>query len=376
MYEPQTIAAVDVLRQPAPILSIVVPTFNELGNIEPLLALLHNAMLTLPYEVIFVDDRSTDDTARLIKSLARSDMRVRCIERIGRRGLSSAVVEGILSSSADFVAVIDADLQHDETLLPHMLDLLQTSETDVVIGSRYVEGGGLGEWEASRVWMSKIATRLASAVMPQKITDPMSGFFMTRRELFEEAAPHLSVSGYKILLDYLASSPRTLKCAELPYTFRLRQSGDSKLDSLVLWEYAMLLIDKLLGGYVPARFVMFSLVGGLGVAVHMLTLKTCFEVLQTSFQTAQINATVIAMVINFVLNNRLTYLDKRLTGVKMFTGLLSFMAVCSVGAFANVGIASYIFKSAYQWWVAGLAGILVGTVFNYTLTSLFTWRKR
>ncbi len=376
MYQEQKIFAVDILRQPSPILSIVVPTFNERANIEPLLALLNNALLTLPHEVIFVDDNSTDKTAEFVKSLAKNDSRVRCIERIGRRGLSSAVVEGVLSSSAEFVAVIDADLQHDETLLPHMLNLLQKSDTDVVIGSRYVNDGGFGEWAASRVWMSKIATYLASAVMPQKISDPMSGFFMTRRELFDEATPHLSVSGYKILLDFLASSPRKLKCSELPYIFRLRQNGDSKLDSLVLWEYAMLLIDKLFGGYVPARFVMFSFVGGLGVAVHMLTLKACFQVLETSFQTAQISATIIAMVVNFVLNNRFTYLDKRLTGAKILTGLLSFMAVCSVGAFANVGIASYIFKSAYQWWVAGLAGILVGTVFNYTLTSLFTWRKR
>lgn len=365
----------DILVGP-PELAVVVPTYKEADNIRPLLEGLQRRLVGLRYEVIFVDDHSPDGTAGIVREIGQQDPRVRCLLRVGRRGLSSAVVEGILSTSAEYVAVMDADLQHDEALLPSMLESLKVNETDVVIASRYAAGGSLGQWTRTRAWMSQFATRLSVLILRQELKDPMSGFFMTRRALFEEAAPKLSGEGYKILLDFLASSPQRLRCAEMPYVFKNRLYGESKLDSLVLWEYLMLLADKLIGHIVPPRFLMFALVGGTGVIAHFLVLYALFRLLGTSFEISQAAATVLAMTSNFVLNNVLTYRDARLRGRRWWIGLLSFYAVCSIGAVSNVGIASVLFERAYTWWIAGLAGILVGTVFNFAMTSVFTWKRR
>ena len=286
------------------------------------------------------------------------------------------MIEGVLATNAEYVAVMDADLQHDESLLPKMLDTLKSNKADVVVASRYMDGGGVGNWTQARARMSKLATRLSKLILAQDLQDPMSGFFMTRRDLFEEAAPRLSAEGYKILLDYLASSPKVLRCAELPYTFRNRLHGESKLDSLVLWEYGMLLADKLIGHIVPPRFLLFGIVGGTGVLVHFAVLSVLYKLLGFEFNTSQAAATLVAMTTNFLLNNSLTYRDKRLRGWRWGRGLVTFYTVCSVGAAANVGVASVLFAHAYTWWISGLAGILVGTVFNFAMTSVFTWGKR
>ena len=360
----------------APELAIVVPTFREAANVEPLLAAIDKALAGIDYEVVFVDDDSPDQTASLVRRIGRIDPRVRCLLRIGRRGLSSAVVEGVLACNADYVAVMDADLQHDEALLPQMLQAMRSGRADVVIASRYVEGGSVGQWSGSRPWMSRIATRLGGLVLRQPVQDPMSGFFMTRQSFFEQAAPRLSKEGYKILLDFLASSPQVLRCVELPYVFRPRLRGESKLDSMVLWEYAMLLIDKMTGGRLPARFVMFSLVGGSGVLVHFSVLSLCLGWGSIGFAAAQAAATIVAMTWNYLLNNWLTYRDRRLVGARWVRGLLSFYLVCGIGALANVGIAGLLFDRRYEWWIAGGAGVLVGTVFNYVTTALFTWKRR
>jgi dolichol-phosphate mannosyltransferase len=300
------------------------------------------------------------------------------IHRIGRRGLSTAVVEGILSTTTPFVAVIDADLQHDERVLTKMLATLQSGSADLVVGSRYIEGGGVGEWGKNRVRVSEIATRLATTIAKTDLSDPMSGFFAITRAGFNSAVRDLSGQGYKVLLDICASANPPLRTAELPYQFRTRQAGESKLDALIVWEYLLLLIDKLVGHVVPARFISFMLIGGLGVFVHMALLATMIEVGRPSFIWAQSIATVMAMVFNFFVNNLLTYRDRRLKGfVAMTRGLVSFVAVCSIGAIANVGIANFLFSGySYGWLTAGLAGILVGAVWNYAASALVTWRAR
>lgn len=367
---PGDVPARDVAR-----LAIVIPTFKESANIRPLLDLLDAALQGVAWEAIFVDDASPDGTARVVREAAARDPRVRCLHRIGRRGLASAVIEGALSTSAPFVAVMDADLQHDETLLPRMLEKLHAGEADVVIASRYVDGGGVGDWNAQRAFMSRFATRLAHLILRQQVSDPMSGFFMTRRECFEDAVPHLSGEGYKILLDYLASSKQPLRVAEVPYVFRQRLHGESKLDSLVLWEYAMLLLDKTVGRWVPPRFILFGAVGGLGLVVHMAVLAMLMSMGGLLFSGAQLAATGVAMCFNFAINNLLTYRDRRLRGWKWFRGLASFCLVCSLGATANVGAASFLFEQRYDWWLSGLAGVVVGTFFNFLMTSVFTWRR-
>jgi dolichol-phosphate mannosyltransferase len=354
-------------------LAVVVPCFNERNNVPALVGRLDTALKGIAWEVIVVDDDSPDGTAAVAREIAIADSRVRCIQRIGRRGLATAVIEGMLATGAPYLAVIDGDLQHDEQLLPEMLKALKAEKLDIVVGSRYVSGGGIGSWDRSRAAMSGFATRVASLVVRQTLSDPMSGFFMITRPAFERTVRRLSGHGFKILLDLFASTPQPFRFRELPYTFRDRQHGESKLDSLVVWEYGTLLLDKLIGWLLPVRFVMFAAVGATGVVVHLLTLRLAMTVLD--FASAQALATAIAITSNFVINNVLTYRDRRLRGIKFFTGLLSFYAICGVGAIANVGIASALFRHYYTWWISALAGIAVGLVWNYAVSSAATWRQ-
>ncbi len=360
----------------APDLTVVVPTFNERENIAPLVELLSSALAGIAWEAIFVDDDSPDGTAEAVRAVARSDSRVRCLQRIGRRGLSSACIEGILASSAPYVAVMDADLQHDESLLPQMFAVLRDGPYDLVVGSRYVVGGGVGEWDVNRQRASAFATRISRLATKTEIADPMSGFFMLRRAFFEGALRRLSAQGFKILLDLLASAPTPPRIKELPYEFRPRQHGESKLDALVIWEFAMLLADKLIGHIVPVRFALFAFIGGVGVFVHMGVLWASLQLFALSFTTAQTIAALTAMTANFFLNNFFTYADRRLKGWRVLRGLVSFYLICGLGAVANIGIASYLFAQQEVWWIAGIAGIIVGSVWNYAVSSIFTWKGR
>jgi dolichol-phosphate mannosyltransferase len=359
-----------------PELAVIAPTFNERANIRPFIDAICRALEGIRWEIVFVDDDSPDGTSDFLLNICRTDPRVRFLRRIRRRGLSSAVVEGILSTSTPYVAVIDADMQHDERLLAQMLKVLQDDAADIVIGSRYTADGGVGSWDQSRRRISRFATFLSRLVVKAELTDPMSGFFMVRREVFEDALRDLSIQGFKILLDIVASSPRSLRIKELPYVFRPRQHGESKLDALVSLEYLNLLLDKLLGRWVPTRFVLFATIGSFGVVVHMLTLAILLYS-GILFVAAQATATIVAMTTNFFLNNALTYRDKQLKGFSSLAlGLLSFYAVCGVGAFANVGVADFLFVHNYSWWLSGISGVLVSVVWNYAASSVLTWRHR
>jgi dolichol-phosphate mannosyltransferase len=281
----------------------------------------------------------------------------------------------MLASSSPYLAVIDADCQHDETALPRMLEVLKSGAADIVVGSRYVAGGGIGSWNASRARMSQLATRLSRFVIEHDLSDPMSGFFAMRRDVFELAVRKLSSVGFKILLDIVASSPNTLRVKEVPYEFRNRYAGESKLDGQALWGYLMLLADKLTRGVVPVRFISFSVMGAIGVVIHLSVLAALFRGFALPFTFSQTVATVIAMTSNFTLNNALTYRDMRLKGRAWVIGLVTFMLACSFGALANVGVASFLFKRDTFWVLSALLGIVVGTVWNYAMTATFTWEK-
>ena len=329
----------------------------------------------ISWEVIFVDDNSPDKTYEAVKEIARNDSRVRCIHRIGRRGLSGACIEGILSSAAPTVAVMDADLQHDESILPAMYRAIKDG-ADLVIGTRYAGDEASSEGLSPiRQWGSNHATNLARKFLRIDVSDPMSGFFMLPRTRVDAVVDKLSGEGFKILLDIIASTPMHLKTVEIPYHFRQRLAGESKLDSLVTAEYLGLLFSKLSGGYLPIRFLMFLAVGTTGIAVHLATLQATLHTSGTSFPTAQLIATLVAMAWNFVLNNQLTYRDRRLKGIKFLYGMVTFYVVCSLGMFANVGAASWLFERQPNQILAGLAGAILGAVFNYAASSVLTWRK-
>jgi len=256
-----------------------------------------------------------------------------------------------------------------------MLEILRADEADLVVGSRYMNGGGIGSWDHSRARISRFATRLSKSVIKHELSDPMSGFFAIRRETLEAAVRGLSGIGFKILLDLVASSPRAVRLKELPYEFRTRHAGESKMDSQAVWDYLMLLADKAFGRFIPVRFVAFALVGAIGVLVHFAALSVLFQSMSLSFTISQAGAAIVAMVSNFVLNNALTFRDKRLKGWRWVKGLSSFTLTCSLGALANVGVASYLFKQHTLWQLSALAGIVVGAVWNYAMTATFTWNS-
>ena len=356
-------------------LAIIVPTFNEVQNVPLLVSAVEQALPEVAWELVFVDDDSPDGTAAEVRGIAQRDARVRIVHRYGRRGLSSACVEGILASAAPIVAVMDGDMQHDEHVLAQMFDRISGDDVDLVIGSRFLGGGPAGAYSKKRLMLSKVATNLAARLVGTPMSDPMSGFFMIRRQAFMASLPRLSSIGFKILLDISASSPVPLRVAEVPFKFRGRQHGESKLDSLVAWEFAQLLIDKTIGRVVPTRFVSFAFVGGTGVAVHFGVLSILFEALQTPFWVAQAAATLVATSSNFFLNNILTYRDRRLSGRRLFTGWLTFNLVCAIGALGNVGVANWLFEHDNFWAVSALAGIAITTVWNYAMSAIFTWGR-
>ncbi len=357
-------------------LCIVIPTLNEQENIGILLSRLRTTLQGIRYEVVVVDDDSTDGTAALVKKLAYSQgEQVRALHRIGRRGLASACIEGMLATSAPYVAVMDADLQHDEAVLPEMYRRITADGLDLVVASRNVEGGSMGDFAAWRVKLSRLGRRLSGVEKHADLTDPMSGFFMVRRSFFEGVAHRLTGIGFKILLDIVLSSAGHIRFGEVPYRFRLREHGQSKLDIIVGLEYLELLLDKLVGNYISVRFALFALVGALGTLVHLMLLWGLLHFGHTPFVDGQAIATGVVMVLNFMMNNSLTYRDQRLRGRAFWLGMLTFSIACSLGFVANLSISEEAFRRGVPWPVAAVTGLLFSGVWNYGVTSMTTWRR-
>lgn len=358
-----------------PELSVIVPTYNERENIPLLVHRLRTVLASVNWEVVFVDDDSPDGTAGAVRQIARSDRRVRLVHRVGRRGLSSACIEGMLSTASPFVAVMDADLQHDETILPAMLDKLDHEALDIVIATRNSAGGSMGGFSAPRVFLSHLGQWISAPICKAAISDPMSGFFLMRRTFFLEVMHRLSGNGFKILLDLLASSERPPRTGEVGYHFGKRKHGSSKLDCTVGLEYLAMVVEKLSGGAISSRFVTFGMIGAMGVLLHLAVLTALYQSQHSAIAAAQAIATAVAMVGNFSLNNLVTFRDRKLTGVRWLTGLLTFCAGCSLGAYANVVAAESLLKTGLPWYMAAFAGILVSMGWNYSISSLFTWHR-
>ena len=356
-------------------LAIVIPTYNESWNVPVLLARLERVLLGTEWEAIFVDDNSPDGTAERIREIAAVNHRVRVLERIGRRGLSSACIEGMLATPAPYIAVMDADLQHDESILPRMLERIKSGHTDVVVASRNIAGGSMGEVSRSRVWLSNLGTRISRFVCRCEISDAMSGFFIVDHIYFQQVVHRLTGTGFKILVDLLASSTRGVRIAEVPYRFRKRQHGESKLDVNVELEYLFLLVDKVIGDYVPTRYVLFLLVGFLGVFVHLGCLALFYRTGKASFAISQAAATLVAMTINFFLNNVITFRDRRLRGRRLIMGLFTFYLACSLGALMNVSFADFLHQARVPWYLAGVSGAAISSVWNYSVNTVLTWRR-
>jgi dolichol-phosphate mannosyltransferase len=354
-------------------LTVVIPTYNERNNVDPLLERLREALEGIAWQAIFVDDNSPDGTAEAVKAIASHDSRVECIRRIGRRGLAGAVIEGAMASAAPFVAVIDADMQHDERLLPAMLDALRQDRADLVIGSRYVEGRQPTEgFSAARSAGSRLASWLARGVLRVRVGDPVSGFFMIRRSVVEAVAPRLSSQGFKILFDIIASQPRPLRILELPYAFAERTAGESKLDLRVVADYLGLLVAKLTGNLIPPRALLFAMVGASGLIVQLAVMRLALA-LGAKFDFGLLVAGVVAMTSNYLINNVFTYRDRRLKGRALLTGYVRFCGLCGIPLIVNFAVAHLVYQHTPVWWLAGVAGAIFGAVWNYVSTSVAVW---
>ncbi len=373
---PARASAIASTIRPVPELTVVVPTFREVANIPLLVDRLREALAGIEWEVIFVDDDSPDGTAAAVRSIGATDARVRGIRRIRRRGLAGACIEGILASQAPFVAVMDADLQHDEKALADMLAKLRQGDLDLVIASRYLDGHADDGFGQVRARISSKATSLATKLLRIPLSDPMSGFFMIRRDVFETLAPKLSSQGFKILLDIVATAAGRLRTAEIPYVFRNRLHGESKLDTQVALDYVALLLAKATNDFISIRFLTFCLIGASGVGIHMLSLLAARTLLHMDFTAAQISATALAITSNYILNNSITYSDLRLRGWQFILGWIKFSVICGFGAISNIGVAHWIYTADGGWPAAGLAGAVVSVFWNFMVSAIFVWRLR
>lgn len=366
------------LVNPMPLMfkiSVIIPAYNERENIPIVVERLEALLVDRKWEAVFVDDDSRDGSLEVLMDLARTKSNVRFIRRIGRRGLASACLEGMASSAADVFAVMDCDLQHDETILPKMLAAFEEDpDLELAVGTRYAgEGGGVGNWSKARVFISRFATNLGSLARKTELSDPMSGFFAIRRDVFEQTVRQMTGKGFKILLDMVLSAGRPLKTREFSYEFRTRQHGESKLDIVVGFEYLYLLADKIFGRFVPVSFVVYVLAGLSGLFLHLATLGILFRYVGIAFVTAQLTATLVAMVSNFLVNNSVTFRQQRLKGAMLLPGLLAYIAICGLGAIVNVQASEYLFENRIPWWFAGAAGALVGAVWNYAVSTQIVW---
>ncbi len=357
-------------------LSVIVPTYKERPNVPILLERIKAVLSNVGWEVLYVDDHSPDGTADAVRAIAVTDRRIRVIERIGRRGLASACVEGMMASAAPYIAVMDGDLQHNESVLPKLLQKIKQEKLDVVIASRRMPGGSMGDFAKERVKLSEVGSKISKLVCRCEVSDPMSGFFVVEATFFRALVPRLTGSGFKILVDILASSRTVPRVSEVPYRFRNRELGESKLDVNVQLEYIFLIIDKLVGNWIPTRFALFVLVGALGVVVHLTVLAPLYLNHRHHFPQAQLIATMVAMTFNFMLNNMVTFRDRRLRGWRLLTGLMIFYAACSLGAMINIAFANMLIQQRISWYVAGVTGTGISSVWNYGVNAVLTWRRR
>lgn len=360
-----------------PTVSVIVPTYRESANIPILFERIKRVLNGAPWELVVVDDDSPDGTSSVAFALAAEDRRIRCLRRVNRSGLAGAVIEGWMSSSADFVAVIDGDLQHDESILPKMYEALARGSGNLAIGARIRNASGSGSLSPARQALSDLGAWFFRRIAGTTVADPMSGFFMIRREIVSRLAPRLSPDGFKILVDVILSAGGGLKIVEIPYEFRKRNAGESKLTPLVGIDFLGLVVHHATAGILPIRFVLFAMIGAGGLIVHILTLSAVLHWFGTlTFDAGQLIATIVAMGSNFILNNEITYRPYRFQGPGMVVGFLAFALGCSVGALANLNVASWLYRADQTWWLAGLAGALLSVVWNYAVSTNLIWRRR
>ena len=354
-----------------PLLSLVVCTLNEAESIGAVLREASGVLASIEHEIIVVDDSSDEATADVVRAYAGMNPAVRLVRRVGARGLASAAIAGWDAARGRALAIVDGDGQHDLSLLPGMLAQLD-GEAEVVVASRYILGdtGLSGVRDAG----SRLATGACTLLLGARATDPLSGYFVLRRDWYETVRAGLTGIGFKILVDVLASGPRAPRIAEVSTSLRPRIGGESKLDLSVMLDLAALLIEKRTRGLVSARFLMFTAVGVSGVFVHAAVLILAYRHgTGVAFPAAQALGIWVAMNTNFLLNNALTFRDRRLKGLAVARGLISFYVCCAAGGLIAEAIGTLLKAQGVQFLAAGVTGALAAGLWNYRASKWGTW---
>ena len=354
--------------------AVVVPVFREADNIASLVSELHQHLTAYDWEVIFVDDDSDDGTAEVVRSYARTNERVRLVLRVHERGLATAGIAGMLTTKSRCIVLMDGDGQHDPRYIPDLIGPIARKEADIVSAARAVGQLDEAALNLRRRNLSIFANWLAGVFIGRAVIDPMSGFFAINAEVFNRSVRGLSTGGFKLLLDLLISNPR-MRHREIPFEFRQRRAGESKLDLANAWDLVCFLISKAVGSVLPPRLISFALVGASGVLVHFSVL---YPIIWSGlpFTIAQLIAAFAASAWNFGLNNFLTFRDRQLTHWRLLPGFTKYIAIASVGIVANVAVASATFNS-FRGFIAlsALAGIAIDAVWKYFMSNLLVWRN-
>ena len=247
-------------------ISVILPTYNEAENIEIAINKIYQVLGDIDFEIIVVDDDSLDKTWEIVEKLKTSKDKIKLIRRFENKGLSSAIFTGMTEAKGAVILVMDADLQHDEKIIPLLFESIKRDKFQISIGSRDIEGGSYGDLSRKRKITSLIGRWFAHKLLKVNINDPMSGFFAISRSFFKEVKNQINPSGFKILLEFIVRK-QTPRVTEIGYKFKRRMYGDTKLNTTIIVEYLLALIDLRFGWLIPNRFVMFAFVGFSGSLV-------------------------------------------------------------------------------------------------------------
>ncbi len=378
-----------------PVVSVITPTFNERDNVPLLIADLNRALGDIPHEIIVADDDSPDGTWEVAEELARTDPNVRVMRRFHDHGLSAAVLDGMSVARGQYLAVIDADLQHDPSILPDMVARLRDDGADVAVGSRSVEGGGYGDWSASRRFVSWVATFIARVILRVHVTDPMSGYFMVSRSTYERDAGRINPRGFKILLEFIGRD-RSLDVVEVPFEFRNRIHGETKLNRSIIRSYLLAVAELRLGRQVDPAFLLYVLVGIVGLAVNSVVFTIAEAAGVPQFNTGLNEAidpiygsfvlsVTVSILVVFVLNNEFTFWEQRYTGWKLAPSFVVFFGMSIIGTLVHVGVFTYlqniglllsVLSESGARTLHNLIGALIALIVNWYLNTTYLWRRR
>jgi len=380
---------------PLPLVTVVTPTYNEAENVPILIDELHRALDGIPHEIVVADDDSPDRTWEVAERIAAEDPSVRVMRRFHDKGLSAAVLDGMSVARGSYLAVIDADLQHDATALPAMLHEIRSGRADVCVGSRSTAGGGYGDWSASRRFVSWVATLIARLFLRVSVSDPMSGFFVISGDAYARTAPSINPRGFKILLEFIGRN-RDLRVSEVGYTFRNREHGETKLNRSVIRAYLLGVAELRLGRQIDPVFLLYVLVGIVGLGVNSLVF-TIAEAVGVPRVTTGLNealdpiegsfllSVMVSILVLFVLNNEFTFWEERYRGWKLVPAFGVFFVMSLIGTLVHVAVFKFLQGIGFLLSVLGtdwarvaqnLIGATVALVVNWYLNSTYLWRRR